>query len=151
MIEEEEYPFSNRQVKVKTNDDWDWNWDRVFPGNTKLIDEDEETSSIIEIGDNDTDDKSRESYWIKYYTELGFILCNKRGGFTGYDKKEYNRRKFLTDIISKDLSKDRFDRLYNKFYDTYEDDEDMALFMILINLAYDYDQDNFIKLIENIF
>jgi hypothetical protein len=67
-----------------------------------------------------------------------------------YDKKEYNRRKFLTDIISKDLSKDRFDRLYNKFYDTYEDDEDMALFMILINLAYDYDQDNFIKLIENI-
>ena len=67
-----------------------------------------------------------------------------------YDKEEHIRRKLLNDMVNKDLTEDRFTRLYDKFYETYMDDESMALFMILLRLSYDYDQSNFVSLLNRV-
>jgi hypothetical protein len=69
---------------------------------------------------------------------------------TIYDKEERIRRKFLNDMISKDLTEERFTRLYDKFYDDYKDEESMALFMILVRLSYDFDESNFVGLINRV-
>ena len=38
----------------------------------------------------ETDDNSKERYWIQYYKDLGFNLLNKLNG-NGLDKNEYNK------------------------------------------------------------
>lgn len=67
-----------------------------------------------------------------------------------YDKAEHIRRKLLNDMVSKDLTEDRFSRLYDNFYNSYMDDYDMALFMILVRLSYDFDKGNFVNLINRV-
>ena len=67
-----------------------------------------------------------------------------------YDKEERIRRKLLSDMVSKDLTEERFTRLYDKFYEDYKDDENMALFMILVRLSYDFDQPNFVNLVNRV-
>ena len=47
----------------------------------------------------ETNDVSRERYWIDYYTELGFDLLNRRGGDMS-EKQRKERR-----IIPKELRK----------------------------------------------
>jgi hypothetical protein len=39
----------------------------------------------------ETDDVSRERYWIEKLISEGHPLLNKRGGESGLDKKEYNK------------------------------------------------------------
>ena len=67
-----------------------------------------------------------------------------------YDRDEHIRRKLLNDLVSKDLTDDRFTRLYDNFYNAYMDNHNMELFMILVRLSYDYDTKGFVKLINNV-
>lgn len=67
-----------------------------------------------------------------------------------YDRAEHIRRKLLNDLISKELTDDRFTRLYDNFYETYMDDDNMELFMILVRLSYDYDTKGFVELINKV-
>ena len=69
---------------------------------------------------------------------------------TEYDRAEYIRRKVLNDMVNKELNDARFSRIYDKFYDEYKDDDQMALFMILIRLSYDYDTSGFVSLIKKV-
>lgn len=50
--------------------------------------------STIELIE-ETDDVSRERYWIKYYRDLGINLLNKYNG-DGFDKKKWNDNYYLT-------------------------------------------------------
>ena len=42
-----------------------------------------------------------------------------------YDRDEHIRRKLLNDLVSKDLTDDRFTRLYDNFYNAYMDNHNM--------------------------
>ena len=67
-----------------------------------------------------------------------------------YDRAEHIRRKLLNDLVSKELTEDRFTRLYDNFYEAYMDDDNMELFMILVRLSYDYDTKGFVELINKV-
>ena len=63
----------------------------------------------------ETDDKLRERYWIKYYRDIGIELLNIRGG-NGFNQKEYSieyNKKYR--IENKEYIKE-----YNKSYEKSE-------------------------------
>jgi hypothetical protein len=69
-------------------------------GPYRSIDKDIIKLSKIELIE-DTDDVSRERYWIKYYIELGYKLYNKENG-SGYkgsiESKEFEYRRSKSEI-----------------------------------------------------
>ena len=73
----------------------------------------------------ETNDVSRERYWIDYYTELGFDLLNKRGGDMS-EKQRKERRLIPKELRKKNGRKKIRDEEYWKNYkkEYYEKNKD---------------------------